>query len=651
MNEYMYSCDLAFNWSAQAKAMRRVPMTKPRFTNLLFAAVALAVVLSVFPTRAADAVNYSFTVASQYGEPQPEVGIRVYQSGSMVFASVNEYVQMSKGVRMYCSGWTGSGSVAAAGNTNATNFEIEANSTLTWLWETHYELVINCTYDIPSIPPLGSRYYPVGETINLGAPLFLRNLLYDGYSGTGEISSGSAHFLTFNLDSPSTITWFYRVSTLTDTPVFEGDAVTVDSAPEVGKYSSLAYNPYNGFPAVSYSDDKNGHLKYAYFDGAAWVIEEVDKSLLVGRFTKLIFDSTNSPVILYYGHGYRDLHIARKDIEGNWYSDIVDSDNFVGKYCDLTNLPGERFAVSYYDETNGNLLYREYRNGFWTPEPHLILDDGGTGGNVGRFSAIAANPISGEPGVAYRSDTDDCVYFIFRKEGVWIKQKVTNIAGTGFFIDLAYDANGTPYIVFQDYKNAPRTIDVMMAQQAGNTWITRTVQAEGDVGFYNSLSIDTNGFPHISYYDDSSRGLRYTFWNGRFWVTKLLDSDGDHVGRFCSLAFDGSGLPGIAYWADGLLRFFKADGWGEPVSVPPVPSINVRDTSGGGCFVATVAFGSYSQANVISLCEWRDDCPAATLTGTGILMLYYRMSPSVSKDIAATSAVRCVLRRFLKDCR
>ncbi|MFA4985662.1 MAG: CFI-box-CTERM domain-containing protein [Candidatus Brocadiia bacterium] len=623
-------------------------MSSARILFVCLSCVILLLACSVCRNRAALAVTYSVTVASEYGTTIPPVGVSVFQSGVTVFCTAEQYFQESPGVRYYCTGWTGSGSAPATGTTNSFYFQILANSSVAFQWAKYFELSVLCALDIPCIPALGASYYPDGTAINLGAPLFVDGKRFDGSGGTGVIASSGAFAISILLTAPSSVTWFYRDAEFTPTPMFSNLPITIDNSPLVGKYTCITIDPNNGFPAVSYFDEQNGYLKYAYFNGANWVIETADSSLLVGQYTKLIFDDQKSPVILYYSFGYADLKIARKDIEGNWYNDIVDAAGFVGQYCDITPLPGSRLGVSYYDATNGDLCYREYQDGFWTPSPHLALD---SVGNVGTYTAIATNPITGEPAIAYRNETDSTPYFIYRSEGAWIKSQISSIAGTGYFIDLAFNADGTPFVVFQDFRNSPRTIDVILAQQAGNVWINRVVQSSGDAGFYNSLVIDAAGFPHISYYDDSSLGLRYTFWNGKFWVSEMLDTAGLHVGRFGSLVLDRDGLPQFVYWADDTLRYQKASGWGPVTLTPTVPTEqneNVGNVGGGGgCFIATAAFGSYASSAVRGLCRERDLHVSASNLGTGLVSLYYHVSPSIAAGLDSSSALLLV-RRLLE---
>jgi hypothetical protein len=43
-------------------------------------------------------------------------------------------------------------------------------------------------------------------------------------------------------------------------------------------------------------------------------------------------------------------------------------------------------------------------------------------------------------------------------------------------------------------------------------WQIHTVDDKEDVGLYNAIALDSNGKPHISYYDESNEDLKYAYW-------------------------------------------------------------------------------------------------------------------------------------------
>jgi subtilisin family serine protease len=70
----------------------------------------------------------------------PPYGTQVFPSGNVFTASAPAATPATNGMRWVCTGWTGSGSVPASGNTNSFTFPLTNDSTLTWQWRREYAL-------------------------------------------------------------------------------------------------------------------------------------------------------------------------------------------------------------------------------------------------------------------------------------------------------------------------------------------------------------------------------------------------------------------------------------------------------------------------------------------------------------------------------
>jgi len=83
-----------------------------------------------------------------------------------------------------------------------------------------------------------------------------------------------------------------------------------------------------------------------------------------------------------------------------------------------------------------------------------------------------------------------------------------------------------------------------------------------------------------------------------------------------------------------------------PAENVPAPYVT-GGSGGGGCFIATAAYGSYISPELVALRTFRDEALGTSAAGRSLIRFYYRNSPPLADGIKHSPAMRALVRGAL----
>ncbi len=322
------------------------------------------------------------------------------------------------------------------------------------------------------------------------------------------------------------------------------------SSPNVGTWTSITTDVRN-FLHVSYKDEYNGRLKYAYYDGFVWVVDTAATTPVApisGDYSSILVDDTQAGVgvirifIAYQDGANHDLEMAWKVAAFPTWNNFatLDPGGDTGFYIDSKfNQPKDRIYVSYQDAVTTSSTEAKLKlatidlSGFFVSTEEVQsctpnwLDPcpvSSSTGDWGYYSSVAVDG-SGLPYIAHYDNTYGNLLLEHRlitsqfplippSQYYAQKRRVETTGDVGLFTSSDHHAYTTPVsqdIVRTGFWDASHTAFRMatIVNDAVNT-NTATYVDGAKVGEYSSVGVDLARNAVLAYYDNPKGSLYLT---------------------------------------------------------------------------------------------------------------------------------------------
>ncbi len=335
------------------------------------------------------------------------------------------------------------------------------------------------------------------------------------------------------------------------------DSLRVDQDGVTGQWTSLALDAAEN-PYIAYFDSTDQRLRFAAWNGTAFDIEAVDSTQDGGMNCDLALDGDGNPHISYYAYSTdRDsvsLYYANRS-GGSWTVEHVEGgpvESFGRSTWTSIGLGEDGPSIAYLEVAPSHRLKYAARGvgGAWGTavadptsgsgfEAALVLDDSGTP-HISHLHFVSGG------GLELR-------YSTLTNLVAWSNEVVSNADTIDIgWADIDLLAGDVPAIAY--LRGTSNLLYVAVQSGAGNTWAKSFYDTAG-VGPNNdtkpvAIHVDEQNRVNVAYHYGPGGTLRYarTFHGIPFWVT--VDENGT-VGEYNSITLDGAEAAHLSYYDMG----------------------------------------------------------------------------------------------------
>jgi hypothetical protein len=219
--------------------------------------------------------------------------------------------------------------------------------------------------------------------------------------------------------------------------------------------------------------------------------------------------------------------------------------------------------------------YRYFKNDYYNPANLTYASWNGPAWETqtlesGQEGSLALDSFN-NPHICYIYSTPRSFYLKYTSwtGSNWNNQTVDSSFVGSFSLginSLALDSNNDPHISYSEQSDLNTTLKY--ASWTGSNWSIQTIDTEAPSSdFYEaSISLDSNNYPHVVYGEgnmiygtafNNVSNVKYAQWNGQSWSIQTVFLN---VSSFENIVLDSNGYPHFTYLVGASLRYASWDG-------------------------------------------------------------------------------------------
>jgi hypothetical protein len=247
----------------------------------------------------------------------------------------------------------------------------------------------------------------------------------------------------------------------------------------------------------------------------------------------------------------------------SWTVETADTNSSV-TFTSIASDPKGNLHISYRTDENFGQLKYAFRSATTSKWFTMVLDK-----QLGSFYSFIALDQKGNPQVCY---TPRQMKYASWDGARWnIAEIAPHSGAVEYSCSLVVGKDGKPRVAWYHTHRPDGSfyLHLRYAEFEDGAWLARTVDFDGEAGKWNSLVLDDEGVPHVTYSQFPRGELRFAYWNGKAWTSSIVDSvyinkdggeEGANRGMGNSLLLNRQKQWTISYYDLGSIKYARQEG-------------------------------------------------------------------------------------------